>query len=219
MTILCATEAAPLAALWAKAAREELVVQPQLALDARASLVVLSGFDSATDGVARACRAPLLVVRAPQPLEQWLSGKSKLKVAVAYDPSPTGDAALAWANGLARIAPVELVALHSYGILAEREKRGIDGPLPIGTVDERIEAPLAAELRRRIGGLALVLRGGLGRPADQLVEMAAEAGAGLLVVGNHHRRKLERAWKGSVSRGLIELAKCSVACISVNEPG
>jgi nucleotide-binding universal stress UspA family protein len=47
--------------------------------------------------------------------------------------------------------------------------------------------------------------------------MAAEAGAGLVVVGNHHKRKLERAWKGSVSRGLIELAKCSVACVSVAE--
>lgn len=219
MTILCGTHSTPVAALWARATREELVVQKQIAPDARASLVVLDGFDSTTDGVAQACRAPLLVLRAPQPLEQWLAGKSKLKVAVAYDPSPTGDAALAWANGLARIAPVELVALHSYSLPDECKKRGIAGPLPIGTADARIEGPLAAELQKRIGAVALLLRGGLGRPADQLVEMAAEAGAGLLVAGNHHRRKLERAWKGSVSRGLIELAKSSVACISVNEPG
>ena len=82
---------------------------------------------------------------------------------------------------------------------------------------------LAAELNAHIAALALgceprlVLRGGLGRPAEQLSDMAAEAGAELLVVGNHHRRKLERAWKGSVSRGLLELAKSSVACISVPE--
>ncbi len=203
MTIHCGTDSTPVAALWARATGEELVLEKQLALDARASLVVLSGFDSTTDRIAQACRAPLLVVRAPQPVEEWLSGKSTLKVAVAYDPSPTGDAALAWAAGLARIAPIELVALHSYGINVEREKRGIGGPLPIGTADARLEEPLAAELRKRIGGHALVLRGGLGRPAEQLAD----------------RRKLARAWKGSVSRGLIELAKCSVACISVGEPG
>jgi len=197
----------------------------RLAQETKATLVVLGALGrragsswklgSTTDRVAQACRAPLLVVRAALPLEEWLSGKRTLKVAVAYEPSPTGDAALRWAQGLARVAPVELVVLHSYGIHEERQKRGLGGPLPIGSVDARLEEPLAAELRKHIGGLALVLRGGLGRPADQLVEMAADAGAGLLVVGNHHRRKLERAWKGSVSRGLMELAKCSVACISV----
>ncbi len=197
----------------------------RLAQETKASLVVLGALGrraggswklgSTVDRVAQACRAPLIVVRAAQPLEDWLAGKRTLKVAVAYEPSPTGDAALAWAAGLVRVAPVELVVLHSYGIHAEREKRGLRGPLPIGSVDARLEEPLAAELRTHIAGHALVLRGGLGRPADQLVEMAAEAGAGLLVVGNHHRRKLERAWKGSVSHGLIELAKCSVACISV----
>jgi len=226
MTIYCgndptpgAAEALRVAELWARATREELVQQEQLALEQSASLVVLVWQGSTTDRVAQACRAPLLVVRASQPLEAWLSGKSALKVAVAYDPSQTGDAALHWATELARIAPIELVALHSYGIQAEREKRGLSGPLPIGTVDARIEEPLAAELRQRIGAHALVLRGGLGRPAEPLAEMAAAAGAGLLVVGNHHRRKLERAWKGSVSRGLLALAKCSVACISVVEPG
>jgi nucleotide-binding universal stress UspA family protein len=219
MTILCATDSTPVAALWARATGEELVLEKQLALDARASLVVLDGFDSTTDRMAQACHAPLLVVRDPRPLEQWLSRQQPLAVAVAYDPSPTGDAALAWAVALARIAPVAIVALHAYGIHAEREKRGLGGPLPIGSVDARIEGPLAAELRRRIGEHALVLRGCLGRPAEPLAEMAAAAGAGLLVVGNHHRRKLERAWKGSVSRGLLELAKCSVACISVTEAG
>jgi len=279
MTILCGTDFTPaageavrVAGLWARAAREELVLahvlgdstpelrtklEEQLALESRAlvdqgvgsraalaagpvdselvrlaqeaqaTLVVLGALGrragsswllgSTTDRVAQASRVPLLVVRAPQRLEEWLSGKQTLKVAVAYEPSPTGDAALAWAKSLARIAPVELVVLHSYSIAEQREKRGIGGPLPIGSVDARLEEPLAAELQKHIGGLALVLRGGLGRPADPLVEMATEAGAGLLVVGNHHRRKLERAWKGSVSRSLIELSKCSVACISVDE--
>jgi nucleotide-binding universal stress UspA family protein len=205
----------------------------RLAQESKATLVVLGALGrraagawrigSTADRVAQACRRPLLVVRAAQALEPWLAGGPALKVAVACEASATADAALRWAAGLARVGKIELLALHSYGIHEQREKRGVRGPLPIGTVDPRLEQPLAAELQAHIGGLALgrevelVLRGGLGRPADQLADMAAEAGAGLVVVGNHHKRMLERAWKGSVSRGLIELAKCSVACVSVGE--
>jgi nucleotide-binding universal stress UspA family protein len=285
MTILCGTDFTPaaaeavrVAALWARALQEELVLahalgdstpelraklEEQLAIESRAlveqglgarcalgvgpshselvrlaqesqaSLVVLGALGrraggswklgSTADRVAQACRRPLFVVRAAAPVEEWLAGKRTLKVAVAFEASPTADAALVWAAGLARIAPVELVALHSYGLNEQRLKRGIGGPLPIGTPDPRLEEPIATELGAHIAGLALgcavelVLRAGLGRPADQLADMAAEAGAQLVVVGNHHRRKLERAWKGSVSRGLIELAKTSVACISVGE--
>ena len=203
----------------------------RLAQEAQATLLVLGALGrragtswllgSTTDRVAQACRTPLLVVRAALPVEEWLAGKRTLKVAVAFEASPTAAAALGWAAALTRVAPVELVALHSYGIHEERQKRGLGGPLPIGTVDPRLEEPIAADLRAHIAGLApgrevaLMLRGGLGRPADQLLDMAAEVGAELLVVGNHQRRKLERAWKGSVSRGLIELAKCSVACVSL----
>lgn len=205
----------------------------RLVAETKASLVVLGALGkraggswklgSTADRVAQACRMPLIVVRAAQPIEQWLAGKQTLAVSVAYEPSPTGDAALAWAAGLARIGPIELVLLHSYAINAERAKRGVGGPLPIGTSDPRLEGPLETELRAHIAALALgcepriVLRGGLGRPAEQLADMAAEAGTQLLVVGNHHRRKLERAWKGSVSRGLLELSRSSVACISAPE--
>jgi nucleotide-binding universal stress UspA family protein len=201
----------------------------RIAQETKASLVVLGALGrraggawklgSTTDRVAQACRAPVFVVRSAKPVEEWLSMQRTLKVAVAYEASPTGDAALVWANGLSRIAPVELVVLHSYGIHEERQRRGVHGPLSIGSVDARLEEPLAAELRKHILGLALSLRGGLGRPADQLVEMAADAGAELLVVGNHQRAGMERAWKGSVSRSLIELAKSSVVSVSAQTSG
>ncbi len=201
-----------------------------LAQRSRAALVVLgalgrragSGWKlgSTADLVARGVRAPLIVVREPAPLERWLAGSAPLKVAVAYEISPTADAALAWAAGLARLAPIELVLVHAYSLEDERRKRGLKGPLPIGGADARLEEPLRREIGAHVAGLklgvaaTLVARGGLGRPADQLVEMAAELGAGLVAVGNHHRAGVERAWKGSVSRGVIELARMSVACVS-----
>lgn len=211
---------------------DELV---RLARESPATLVVLGALGrraggawklgSTADRAAQSCRAPLFVVRATEPLEQWQAGGLTLKVAVAYEASRAADAALSWAAGLARFGPPELVALHSYGIHEEREKRGLRGPLPIGQADARLEEPIARELVARIRGLALgrdvplVLRGGLGRPAEQLLDMAAERDAQLLVVGNQHRRTLERAWKGSVSRALIEHAKTSVVCVSEREAG
>ncbi|MBK7642145.1 MAG: universal stress protein [Planctomycetes bacterium] len=205
----------------------------RIARECAATLVVLGALGqraggswklgSTVDHVAMALRVPLVVVRAPAPLLEWLEGRRTLSAAIAYDASPAADAALAWAAALARIAPVRLVALHSYGLNEHCQKRGIRGPLPIGFADARIEEPLALELGERMRASApgsqvrLVLRGGLGRPADQLVDMAAECACELLVIGNHHRAKLERAWRGSVTRGLIELAPASVACISAGE--
>lgn len=214
-------------ALATGAIHEQIVARAQ---SSRAALVVLgalgrragSGWKlgSTADLVARGVRAPLLVVREPAPLERWLAGSAPLKVAVAYEISPTADAALAWAAGLARLAPIELVLVHAYSLEDERRKRGVKGPLAIGTSDARLEEPLRKEIEAHVGGMKLatrprlVLRGGLGRPADQLAEMAAECGAELVCVGNHHRVGVERAWKGSVSRGVIELARMSVACVS-----
>jgi len=287
MTILCGTDFTPaaaeavrVAAGWARATKQELVLahalgeasgelrgklEEQLALESRqlveqgvgargalgigpidaelvrlahetkASLVVLGALGrraggswklgSTTDRVALACSAPVFVVRAAAPVEEWLAGKRTLMVAVAYDASRAADAALAWAAKLARVAPTELVLLHSYSMHEQCAKRGWKGPLPIGVAETRLEDPLRAELGQHLAGLGLgveaplVLRGGLGRPADQLAEMAADAGAQLLVVGNHQRVGVERAWKGSVSRGLIELAKTSVVSVSAPDPG
>jgi nucleotide-binding universal stress UspA family protein len=53
----------------------------------------------------------------------------------------------------------------------------------------------------------------MGRVATRLVRFAEEEAADLLVIGSHERGLLGRLWEGSVSRGVIESAKCAVLCV------
>ncbi len=176
---------------------------------------------STADRVARSSRRPVLVVRAALPLEDWLSGKRTLKVAVAFDRTPTAQAALQWAMGLEKLGRIELSLLHSYSLAEEHRRRKIAGPLPIGQVDPAVTNDLGRELAdaARAAGCAqpkLLVEGTLGRASDGVCQMARAQGADLVVVGNHHHQGLLRAWHGSVSQGVIEHCHTNVASISVS---
>ena len=176
---------------------------------------------STADRVARSSRRPVLVVRAALPLEDWLSGKRALKVAVAFDRTPTAQAALQWAMGLEKLGRIELSLLHSYSLAEEHRRRKIAGPLPIGQADPAVTNDLGRELAdgARAAGCAqpkLLVEGTLGRASDGVCQMARAQGADLVVVGNHHHQGLLRAWHGSVSQGVIEHCHTNVASISVS---
>ena len=50
-----------------------------------------------------------------------------------------------------------------------------------------------------------------GDPVDQIVEYATEISADLIILGHKHRDSwIERWWRGSISKVLIEHAPCSV---------
>ena len=176
---------------------------------------------STADRVARSSRRPVLVVRAALPLEDWLAGKRLLKVAVAFDRTPTAQAALQWAMGLEKLGRIELSLLHSYSLAEEHRRRKIAGPLPIGQADPAVTQDLGRELAdaARAAGCAqpkLAVEGTLGRASDGVCQMARAQGADLVVVGNHHHQGLLRAWHGSVSQGVIEHCHTNVASISVS---
>jgi len=176
---------------------------------------------STADRVARSSRRPVLVVRAALPLEDWLAGKRALRVAVAFDRTPTAQAALQWAMGLEKLGRIELSLLHSYSLAEEHRRRKIAGPLPIGQADPAVTNDLGRELAdaARAAGWAqpkLLVEGTLGRASDGVCQMARSQGADLVVVGNHHHQGLLRAWHGSVSQGVIEHCHTNVASISVS---
>jgi nucleotide-binding universal stress UspA family protein len=62
--------------------------------------------------------------------------------------------------------------------------------------------------QRSIGKLIAHVR--RGRPAEQLVRMASELDAMLIVVGTHGRRGLERLFVGSVAEEVVRTAPCAV---------
>jgi len=50
----------------------------------------------------------------------------------------------------------------------------------------------------------------VGLPAEQIVQVAAELQAGLIVVGTHGRRGMSRAMMGSVAESVVRTAGCPV---------
>lgn len=176
---------------------------------------------STADRVARSSHRPVLVLRCALPLEDWLSGKRALRVCVAFDRTPTAQAALQWALGLERWGKLELSLLHSYSLAEEHRRRKIAGPLPIGQADPEVTRDLGRELAdaARAAGCStpkLIVEGTLGRASDGVCQMARTHNADLVVVGNHHHQGVLRAWHGSVSQGIIEHCHTNVASISVS---
>jgi nucleotide-binding universal stress UspA family protein len=70
-----------------------------------------------------------------------------------------------------------------------------------------------ASLRERLGDLPigrLATHFRTGSPAPQLVQLAADVDADLVVVGTHARRGLKRFVLGSVAAGVLSTARCTV---------
>lgn len=179
---------------------------------------------STADRVAQISRVPVLIVRGGEALEAWLRGAQKITIVVGVDATPTSDAAVRWVDGFARQHECRVVGAHVYWPPEVRERlslalsTAIPG-LSIGKGHADVEVALKRELAPRLAalpggaGIEFVLVGGLGRPAVHLVEIAAHEKADLIVVGSHQRSGLERAWHGSVSHGVIDLAGSSVVCV------
>lgn len=66
--------------------------------------------------------------------------------------------------------------------------------------------------------ITLAQRVTVGRPADTLVEVAAEVGADQIVIGSHGRRGLERVLLGSVAERVLRLADRPVLVVKAARP-
>ncbi|WP_243310412.1 universal stress protein [Fundidesulfovibrio agrisoli] len=85
-----------------------------------------------------------------------------------------------------------------------------------------VAGSLAAEARGRMERVSKALeaasvKAGIvikyGRPAESIVEAAAEAGAGLIVVGSQGKHGAAKLLLGSVSSRVAELAACNVLIV------
>ncbi len=209
-------------ALTAYAERKQGKLIVVAALGRRSSLLWRLG--STADRVAQISKIPVWIVRRAETLDAGLRNQRKLTIVVGIDNSKTSDAAVRWVDEYARLFDCRVVGAHVYWPPEVRERLklpahvGTSG-LPIGKGHPDVEAALKKELEPRLaqlpGGsrIELVLVGGLGRPADHLVQIAAEEKADLLVVGSHQRTGLGRVWHGSISHGVIDLAESSVVCV------
>ena len=201
----------------------------QLAQQRQARLLVVSSLGlraparwligSVAERAAESSPVPTLVVRDAAPFEAWARGKRSLKVFVGTDFRASSDAALRWIAELRQIGPCEVVASYVVWPPEEAARLGVSGRLGLGGNLPEMHHVLERDLREKVTRLLgeddvrVWVRGNWGRADNPLVEMAIEAQADLVVVGTHQWHGLSRLRRRSVSRGILDHAPMSVACV------
>lgn len=170
--------------------------------------------------IAQGARVPVLMVRDPRPLSEWLRG-APMGIAALVDNDTAGDHVLDWIRTLRGIGASNVSVLQGYYPDEAAARFGLASPGPVDR-DRQLEAYLRRDLEHRVGALdgrgsvEYVPVRAVGRVADHLVEHPAARGAGLLVVGNHRARGVAR-WS-SVAAGVVHLAESSVLVVPVDAP-
>nr|WP_228531091.1 MULTISPECIES: universal stress protein [Myxococcaceae] len=177
------------------------------------------GVGGSLDRIAQATALPLLRVEDPAPFEAWLSASRPLRVLLGVDRSRGTQAARAWLAELQEAGPLEVVAGHVFHAHDEARRLGLPQPRTFDEVTPELQRALERELgalagpRPDGGPVPLRLRAGLGRVADDVVALAREEQADLLVVGHHPHKALSKLW--SVGHHALRLAPMAVAAVPV----
>lgn len=203
-----------------------------LAVRVRASMIVVSSLGqiapsrwlvgSVAERITQTSPVPTLVVRGGEPFKSWAPGRP-LKILVGYDFSATSDAALHWVGTLQKIGPCRITVASVSWPPQERDRLGMGEQSFLLANPPEVEKLLERDLRKRcaevLGNLRVQVRlpAAWGRPEPQLIELAREAHADLIVVGTHQRQGVGRFW--SVSREILHNAPMSVACVPVSGCG
>jgi len=169
--------------------------------------------------IAEASPAPTLVVHSAEPFLAWARGERALKIFVGADFTASSNAALRWVAELQKLGPCEVTAGYADWTPEEAARLGVTGAVGLVGNPLVVQSILEREVKAKVAGLLggenvrVVVQGGWGRTDAQLIGMAAEAQADLIVVGTHQRHGLRRLGHVSVSRGILHSAAMSVACV------
>ena len=144
------------------------------------------------------------------------------QVVVAYDFSPSAEQALARAVDIATRAPQHVlhvvVALDARHGIAIQPTRDVTYTYADGiqrmVMDRMIQAfagrPTASEVQ-------FYVHARIGRPADEILMLAQEVGADLLLIGSHGKTGVERYLLGSVSERVVREAGCPVMVVRAKD--
>jgi len=178
---------------------------------------------SVAERIAQTSPVPTLVVRGAEGLTSWLRGRKPLNILVGHDFSASADAALRWVCGLRKIGSCAIHVATVTWPPQERERLGIGERAFAPNNPPEVQELLERDLRKRCEGILgdpagkVHVTAAWGRPEPQLLELAKQVEADLIVVGSHQRQGLERFW--SVSREILNDAPMSVACVPASSTG
>lgn len=137
------------------------------------------------------------------------------KIVVATDFSPDAAQALTVAVDLARACGSEIVLLHVCQMPAYSFANGamyIPTPELVADILRDANRGLAA-IKERIRDVAVETVRLEGDPAIDIVRLAAERHADLIVMGTHGRRGIRRLIAGSVAEHVVRAAPCPVLTV------
>ena len=134
-----------------------------------------------------------------------------MKIVVGYVKSPEGRAALEWAIGEARRSGAGLVVVHSLrggGSMASEEEEILTYRPELDSIEKRLDdLGIGHSTRRLIRGMS---------PADDLIRVAAEEGAELIVIGIRRRSRTGKLIMGSNSQEILLNAECPVVAVKAD---
>ncbi len=139
-----------------------------------------------------------------------------LKVLAAVDFEPCAQAALRWLATIRTKGPLDITACHVNCGIQEPPADGLDAPLAnTPEVQGRFVQQVQKLIRDTLGdtNLPVVIRPAWGAPDAEIITIAEEAHAHIIVAGRHHRRQLGWLWRGSVSRKLAHHSPVNIACV------
>lgn len=172
---------------------------------------------SVADQVAQASSIPTMVIRNPIAIEAWAYERRPLNVLVAYDFSASAEAALLWTAELRKVAPCDVTVAYVASAANERARLRVAPPLSPLYYPSGLKKFLVQELKHKCetvfgeNAVKICVKADWGRPDSQLLEMAGDDRADLIVVGTSQRRGLARL--GSISRAVVHYAPMNVVCV------
>jgi universal stress protein A len=144
-------------------------------------------------------------------------------VLVAVDFSAVARHALAWALDHAAHVAAEVHTIH----VIERRLRAGDlssDPAAIKAELTQVHAEAAAELAKLVEPDArakipqLHEHVAFGSPAEEIVGLANDLDAALIVIGSHGRGAIERVLLGSTAERVVRAARCPVLVVKTDAP-
>lgn len=138
------------------------------------------------------------------------------RLLVAVDLSAASSVVMQAAVELARVLGGEVRVIHVHKVRAGNLVEG--GMEDAGALAAQEVAKLEAQLEQFAAnyvadGIAMTLAVYSGEPSFEIVQAAAESGAGMIVMGTHGRTGLSHLVLGSVAENVLRQARIPVVCI------
>ncbi len=174
---------------------------------------------SVSDSVVRHAHCPVLVVRGERREEEEAASTFPTKILLATDGSEEASLAARTAADIAAKTESELHIVHARGVPVYIDPGSEVPRAAPGAAEETVRREAQgvldaqAEQIEAAGGKVARTYIRLGRPIEEIVILADEIGAGLVMMGSRGLGRIRRLLLGSVSDGVVRHAHCPVMVV------